>query len=278
MLRVLAPLEMENIVVKHKYLAVIPKSLVRRDSGDKVEIIAERNKVEFLGSRLDNDGNLQVGYSLEPSKVFDVELYLKCIGIEAKLKDYGDDDGRRGRVTHADTSAYPDTDTKPQKAKRTAKPKPVKEKLTVKDVPPIVKERPKPQPPPPPPEPDKGEGDEDEESDDVSQDAIIPPLGEAFQKWSKLGSPEHEQAVKLLGAGCEDPVSKQWGLFSVHRSHLVGIIKRKFQTVMAKWGTEKRSAFLTLEYNSTITALEPFIREAFGKDADFVIWHTCHNK
>ena len=264
-------------MAKHRYMAIIPKELVRRDSGEKVEIIAERNNVEFLGSRLDKDGNLQVGYSLEPHKVFDVELYLKCGGIEAKLKDYGEDDMRRGRVTRADTSSYPDADAKPQKAKRVAKPKTVREKPTVKDAPPVVKEKPKPQPPPPPPEPDEDEGDEGE-SDGVSHDAIIPPLGEAFQKWSKLGSPEHEQAVKLLGAGCEDPASKQWGLFSVHRSHLAGIIKRKFQVAMAKWGAEKRSAFLALDHNSTITALEPFIREAFGKDADFVIWHTCHNK
>lgn len=239
--------------MKHKYLAIIPKALVRRDSGKKVEAIAERNKVEFLGSQLDKDGNLRVGYSLKPSKVFDIELYLKCGNIEVKLKDYGEDDGRRGRVTHADTSAYPASD-KDAKPKRAAKPKPVKDKPNPK----------------PSPQPIKDE--------EVSQDAVIPPIGEAFQKWSKIGSPEHERAVKLLGGGCEDPISKQWGLFSVYRSRLVGILKNKFSTEVEKWRGEKRSAFLTLGYNSTITALEPFIREAFGKDADFIIWHTCHNK
>ena len=219
--------------MKHKYMVSIPADMVKRDSGERVETIAERNKAEFLGSRMTADGTLQVGYSCEPSAIKDIQLYLDCCGLKgASVKDCGKDDGKRGRVTRADTSGKPETkaDKKPAKTKRTAKP--------------VVKKT------DPTPVVEKYKG-------------VINTLKELNARRPHEDDEGVKEMAEVVGVPVTELACRQsaaFGYFSINRENLYTIMRRK-DTSLPK-----------LAYNQLLyPVIEPIIRKVYGKDAEKIL-------
>ena len=218
--------------MKHKYMVSIPADMVKRDSGERVETIAERNKAEFLGSRMTADGTLQVGYSCDPSAIKDIQLYLDCCGLKgASVKDCGNDDGKRGRVTRADTSGKPEAkaDKKPAKTKRTAKP--------------VVKKT--------------------DPTPFVKNNGGINTLKELNARRPH----EDDDGVKEMAAVVGVPVtelagrqSDAFGYFSINRENLYAIMRRNDPSLPS------------LAYNQLVyPVIEPLIRKVYGKDAKKIL-------
>lgn len=115
------------------------------------------------------------------------------------------------------------------------------------------------------------------EPQDNERVAVIPPISGSFEKWSDLGSDEHKRALSIFGAGCEDPVMRQWGKFSLYRMSLVQYVYGKL-----KDGDGRAKFAETMQlYGSWAVPwckIEPYAAKLFNKDdLAFVCWIATHS-